>query len=255
MAHEFLVSGDDILVNVSYAEAYIPSDLFKEVDKDSKINSAVAYMNGEAVTTVGVFNMRFYQDEDAPKDSVPLRTFNYPSPITTYPDEIHENVSLDLTKDGDPQKYMVLCYRRGNIMMAKNYPKDSQNCEKFLNMMMKGKIPKTIPYDHILTLWEKNFRINNVSPGVPSAIMQAIIATQARCKDDPVVPFRKEIGKKPTTSPTAYTFANMRAVASYTSVFNALSFEDTGYMLTTSINMTRSGVDQARSPVERALHT
>ena len=255
MAHEFLASGDDILVNVPYAEAYIPADLFKEVDKDSKIASAVAYMNGDAVTTIGVFNMRFYQDENDARDSVPVRTFNYPNPITTYPDEIHENVSHDLDKSGNPQKYTVLCYRRGNIMMAKEHAKDSENCERFLKMMMKGKIPSTIPYDHILEMWEKNFAINSISPGVPSAIMQAIIATQARSKEDPVVPFRKVIGKNPNTSPTDYTFANMRAVASYSSVFNALSFEDVGYMLTTSINMTRDGVKQARAPVERALHT
>lgn len=256
MAHEFIASDDNILVNVPYAEAYISSDLFREIDKESEITATIAYKNGEAITAVGVFNMRFFADEDAPRESAPLRTFNYPVPITTYPDEILENVTLNLSGTNDPeaaQKYTVLCYHRGNIMMARRIEQSSDSCEKFLSMVMKGKIPNSIPYDHLLKTWESNYEMNGLSPGVPSVIMQCILATQCRSKKDPAIPFRQEMGTG-KASQTGYVFANMRTVASHTSVFNALTFEDMSAMLTTSINMTRSGTKQARSPVEKVLH-
>lgn len=251
MANEFIISGDNIVVNVPYAEAYIPDELFKSIEKESQLNSAVAFMDGSAVTTVGVFNMRIFPSEDPSiRDTLPLRTFNYPSPITTYPDDV---VKMKLSLgDTEEQTYAVLQYTRGAIMMPVNNPKDSGNCEKFLNMMMRGKIPSTIPYSHILETWNKNFVINGIAPGVPSVILQAIIAEQARCKDDPTIPFRKKIGAG-KAGENDYLFANVRTVASYTSVFNALTFEDMSQMLTTSINMTRSGVTQNKSPVEKVL--
>lgn len=251
MANEFIVSGDNIVVNVPYAEAYIPVELFKNVEKESQLNSAVAFMDGSAVTTVGIFNMRLFPTDDPSiREKVPIRTFNYPSPITTYPDDV---VKMKLTLgDIEEQEYSVLQYTRGSIMMPVNNPKDSGNCEKFLNMMMRGKIPNTIPYSHILEIWNKNFQINGIAPGVPSVILQAIIAEQARCKDDPTIPFRKQIGVD-KAGENDYVFANVRTVASYTSVFNALTFEDMSQMLTTSINMTRSGTTQNKSPVEKVL--
>lgn len=251
LAKEFIVSGNNIVVNAPYAEAYIPEDLFKSIDKESQINSAVAFMDGDAVTTVGIFNMRFFPDENTSnREKIPIRTFNYPSPITTYPDNI-TRMTLTLG-DVEEQPYYVLQYTRGSIMMPVDNPKDSGNCETFLNMMMKGKIPNTIPYSHILEIWNKNFQINGISPGVPSVILQAIIAEQARCQDDPTIPFRKKIGKG-EAGENDYSFANVRSVASYTSVFNALTFEDMSQMLTTSINMTRSGNVQNKSPVEKVL--
>lgn len=251
LANEFIVSGDNIVVNVPYAEAYIPVELFKNVEKESQLNSAVAFMDGSAVTTVGIFNMRLFPTDDPSiREKVPIRTFNYPSPITTYPDDV---VKMKLTLgDIEEQEYSVLQYTRGSIMMPVNNPKDSGNCEKFLNMMMRGKIPNTIPYSHILEIWNKNFQINGIAPGVPSVILQAIIAEQARCKDDPTIPFRKHIGVG-KAGENDYVFANVRTVASYTSVFNALTFEDMSQMLTTSINMTRSGTTQNKSPVEKVL--
>ena len=251
LAKEFIVSGENIVVNVPYAEAYIPEDLFKSVEKESQINSAVAFMDGDAVTTVGIFNMRFFPSDDTSnRDKIPIHTFNYPSPITTYPDDVSKmKLTLGTVEE---QTYYVLKYTRGSTMMSVDNPKDSGNCEKFLNMLMKGKIPNTIPYSHILEIWNKNFQINGIAPGVPSVILQAIISEQARCQGDPTVPFRKKIGKN-EAGENDYIFANVRTVASYTSVFNALTFEDMSTMLTTSINMTRSGTTQNRSPVEKVL--
>jgi hypothetical protein len=45
----------------------------------------------------------------------------------------------------------------------------------------------------------------------------------------------------------------MNNVASATSVFSALSFERFSDKMTTSLNMTREGVQQRRSPVEEVL--
>ena len=74
----------------------------------------------------------------------------------------------------------------------------------------------------------------------------------SRYAEDPSMQFRKVVGKG-NVSMTDYIPGNMRMVASYTNVMNALTFENMGEMLTTSINITRSGAKQDQTPLEKVL--
>lgn len=256
---EFIKQDGNIIMNAPYAEAYIPVDLFRNVDKESEITSAVAYDVGETINVVGVFNMRFMPDEFADRDKYPLRTFVYPSPIDTRPSKT-SYAKLKLTNHDDAEddedafnmRYRVLQYYKGDIMMSASKQKSVANCEKLLAMISRGYIPNTIPYSHLVEIWAENFEINDVNSGVPSVTMQCIIAEQCRYSKNPRIPFRKIIGTG-KAGETDYMMANMRTVASYNSTFSALTFEDMGQMLTSSINMTRSGTPQVKSPIEKVL--
>lgn len=268
----FISNGTNIIVNVPYMEAYIPEVLFKTIDKESEMTSAVAYMDGDAVSTIGVFNVRIYDSDEQPRDSVPLKTFNYPSQIKTYPTKIIKKKLIltnadkdnaendDITPSGDSEDedesimYYILQYYKGDIMMDANTEMKVSNCEKFSEMLSRGKIPNTIPYGQLQDIWAKNFAINDTSSGAPSVVMQLIIAEQARWAKDPSIPFRKKIGKMDgKVKETDYTLANMRAIASYNSTFAAMTFEDISQMLCSSINMTRQHKPQNKSPIEKVL--
>lgn len=244
-------SGGDIIINTVEAEAYILDKLFAKIDMESDIKSAVAYEYGDAIRTIGIFNMRFITLEGDDRTKYPLRTFSYPNVIETYPTSVSiKTMSLD--DDIEPVKYRILHYSKGDIMMSATSKQDSNNCEMFLNFLTRGKIPNSIPYSKIVEIWNDNFAINGLSSGVPATIMQCIIAEMCRYNKDPVKQFRKMIGKG-GVSEHDYITANMRSIASYTSVFNAMTFENFGEMMTTSVNMSRNDVKQSRSPIEKIL--
>lgn len=247
MANEFIRKDDNIIVNTDHAEAYIPEDLFK----DEESNSAIATAYGEAFKVMGLFNMRVSNSSDeSDLDNAPLRTFNYPNMITTYPTSSYVK-EMALTPNDEPIKYRVLHYTRGDIMMSATMAKNADNAVKFLNMLTRGKIPTTLSYNDIMTAWLANLESNSVNPGIPYLYMQCIIAEIYRSKKDPTIPFRKVYGKNMNSN--EYAVSNMRGTAAYSSVFTAQVFEDMGRMLTTSINMCRRGITQDPSPIEKVL--
>jgi hypothetical protein len=244
--NEFIKVGENIHVNVPYMEAYISMDLFDDADKES----AVATQYGEGIKTIGLFNIRAFSSEEDVRERVEIKTFSYPNTIETHPSEYESNVKLFI--NGIEDKYMVLKYYKGDIMMHSAIKQDSTNCERFLNMLTKGKIPNTINYTDIFKIWLKNFEINAVNPGVPAVTLQVIISEMYRNKNNPIEQFRKIAGKG-KVGMYDYLAFNMNEVSSYTSVLSALTFERFSDKLTSSINMTKDGVSQTKSPVEKVI--
>ena len=74
------------------------------------------------------------------------------------------------------------------------------------------------------------------------------------CRDpeDMSRPFRMVYGKG-NADPTSYLETNMNNVAAATSVFSALSFERSKEKLASSLNMSLTGQEQRKSPVEEVL--
>lgn len=248
--NEFVREGDKIYVNVPFAEAYIPAVLFKENEETS---STVATRYGEAFKVMGIMNMRFFDSEDAPRESAPVRTFSYPNMIMTFPsDSLVTRLQLNDAPGAKPEPYWVLQYHLGDVMMNAEEMQSEGNCTKLLNMITMGKIPNTIPYDVFVSVWEANFDINGFNPQVPSVVPQMIWAEMCRDPNDMTKPFRYIFGKG-GADPTHYVETNMNNVASATSVFSALSFERIKPKLATSMNMTRNGAEQRRSPIEEVL--
>lgn len=245
MAHEFAEYGENLCLNVPYAEAYVPASLFTES------SGSVAMEYGEGFKLVGIFNMRFFESDSVPRESAPLRVFNYPNTIVTYPDS-STTQKLSLIPGTEPDTYRIFRYYYGDIVMGSESVEAVANCTKFLTMITHGKIPETIPYDEFIHIWENNFKINSFNPGVPSVSLQMIWAEMCRSKKDITIPFRMEFGRG-NVSPTDYISTNMNNVASATSVFSGLSFERIGDKIASGINMTRSGAEQRRSPVEEIL--
>lgn len=251
--NEFTKQDGKIFVNVPYAEAYIPEVLFQNSatkDPDSKTNVAVEY--GEGVRTVGVFNMRFYNSDEDDRDKAKLRTFKYPNTIDTFPTDQYVDV-LQLGKDPEPQKYRVLQYYRGDVMMDAQVPKSSLNCEKYLNIQISGKIPDGIGYQELLFLWMKNFKINGVNPKVPNLTLQFMLSENARVRNNPMMQYRKLAGTQEKQDDKEFVICNMQEVASYSSVLAGLSLNHFSDKLLTGLNMSKDGSKQSKTPLEKVL--
>lgn len=247
--HEFIKKDDNIVVNTEYAEAYIPYSLVGDQEK----GKPTAYLYGEGLRMVGLFNMRFFpsEEESENRDKYTLRTFNYPNTITMFPSNMSVE-TLSLGSDMEPDKYLVLGFYKGDPIMKARIQKSSKNCEEFLDFLIKGKLPKDLSYFALYFSWVKNFAINGSNPGVPAVTMQMIISENCRSKDDPMVQFRKVVGN-PGVSMTDYSVANMVDICSNASVMNSLIFERFGQSLTYALNMTKENVKQSISPLEEVL--
>jgi hypothetical protein len=243
--NEFIKRDGKIILNVDHMDAYIPLDMFSS--DESK--SAIAAEYGEGFKILGIFNVRLFMTPDQSEKDAPLRTFNYPNMIETYPSSF-TNRKLDLT--GEEMPYKVLHYTQGDVVMPASMPKSANNCTKFLNTLTAGKLPNTMPYSDIIVAWHKNMDTNGITPPIPSMYMQAIVAEKCRSRKDPSLSFRKVYGKN--MSSNEYIMTNMRGTAAYSSVFASQTFEHMGRMFGTSVNMTRRDIPQNVSPIEKTLY-
>lgn len=246
--NEFIKDGEFIKLNVPYAEAYIPKDILG----DSRKGNPTAYLYGEGIRTTGLFNIRFYNSDEEDRNSTKLRTFNYPNVITMYPSD-KETLRLQLESDMEEDTYLVLKFYKNDVIMNSKVQQKSQNCEAFMNLLIKGKLPKGLNYTDLYFAWKKNFQINAVNPGVPAITLQTIISENCRSKDDPMKQFRKVVGEN-GVSLSDYKVHNMVNICSNSSVMNALTFERFKDMIGHSINMSKSGVKQNTSPLEEVLY-
>lgn len=243
MIKQFLTDdGENIVFNGNYMEAYIPEFYFE---------SKMAENYGSSLRVFGLFNVRAYNEKGAPYE---LETFNQPTLIYIFPSEIEKkDLQLIPGEDGEVETYYVAKFYKGNKLMKNSIPQDASNVELFLNLICRGKIPKTIPYNQILEIWQKNLSINGVKLGVTATVLEVIISEIYRNKKKPEETFAKLIGKEPKTSQYAYKTANIREICARNSTFAALTFEDLDQMITSSLNINKYNKTETESPIEKII--
>lgn len=234
--------GDEIIFTGEYMEAYIPEFYFE---------GKLAEDQGSSLNVFGLFNVRVFDAKNKPG---PLETFNIPSLIYITPSEV-ERRELQLIDgdDGESEVYHVAKFYKGTAVMKNNIPQDASNVELFLALLFRGKIPKTIPYDQVLSIWQKNLDINSVNLGVTSTVLEIIISEIYRNKNKPEETFGKAVGRNPKMSQYAYRTANIREICARNSTFAALTFEDMDSMLTTSLNIKKYNKQESESPIEKII--
>ena len=249
MANEFINDGKYIFINTPYAEAYIPNDLFPSEMKDPKAKT-LAFFTGEELQVIGIFYIRFFDSEDQPREKAKLKTLNYPNIIEARPSG--ETTKEVLEINGVEDVYRVYRFYQGDILMEAISKKSPNNVELFTSLVLAGKIPSSLSYDDIYFAWLKNFRINGVSPDIPSVLMQAIIARLCRDKSNPDIQFRTLIGAG-KAGPRDYQMININQSSQHSSVMGALSFERFSESLTNSLYMSKTNALQEVSPLEMVV--
>ena len=187
MAGELMNDGKYIYINTPYAEMYIPEEIIDTPTGDPK-PSSVAYEYGTGFVTMGIAYMRFFKDPNANRDSVKVSTLVYPNLIETHPSDSTKGV--DLMINGKADRYRILKYEHGDVLMEATSRKSSQNCEMFMRLISSGKIPNSLSYDEIYQAWMDNYSINGMSPNAPAVVLQAIIGEMCRDPKDPSKAFR-----------------------------------------------------------------
>lgn len=248
MAGELITDNGNIILAAHKMEAYIPIELFDEDRSTTDVShAAVASTYGEGFRVIALFSVRIALTEKDDIEKAPLKTYNYPQLIETYPSSSYD-ATLLLPGSVEPQTYRVFVYEKGDIVQSEHIVRNADNCTKFMDTLIKGKLPNTLSYEDVFKAWIKNFEINGANPGIPYMYLQYIIAEQYRVAGKPSESFRMVYGKDMTRND--YMPVNMRGSVASSSVFTGQTFEHMGRMLTTGITMTRKGSEQKRSPIE-----
>lgn len=242
MLKQFLKNdGENIVFTGDVLECYIPKFYFQ-----GKLGEDY----GSSLNVFGVFNARVINGNKPMK----LETFSVPSMIYIYPSEKEEkDLQLIEGKDGTVESYVVVRFYKNNVIMRSSIPKDASNVELFLDILFKGKLPKTIEYSKILQIWQKNLELNGVKLGVTSAVLEIIISEICRDRNKPEQTFAKVIGKNPNISELLYRTANIREICARNSTFSALTFEDFDAMTVSSLNINNYGKSESESPIEKII--
>lgn len=253
MADELYNDGKYIFINSVAAEAYIPDEIFDR-QTDDPTESSLAYDLGEYVTTIGIFYIRFFDTDNINsevRNKTQLRTLNYPNKIELRPTGGMVKAKLALNGQ-EPDTYRIYKFNHGDILCESTTKKSYVNTNMFTRLVMSGKLPRSLAYDDLYFNWLQSFQSNGIDPGIPPVLMQAIIAKMCRSRSDPNQQFRYLAGKKKAL-PHDYMMLSMNQVSAYSSVMSSMAFERFSEKLTTSLIMTKEGIKQEPSPIEKLI--
>ena len=243
MTTEFRKDDNYVYFDGKYMEVYIPEMYF---EKD------IAEIVGDHFRTMGVLNFRTFSDIDGTKPGK-LRTFNLPIDINTYPSGGYDIKKMDLVGNKIEDTYYVCKYYNGDKFCTSKNAASRIAFERFLNILIGGKLPATLPYKDVIDIWNRNLAMNGISFDIPDVVKEVVIASIYKSKSDPHIPFSKVIGKNPKTSQYAYITASPRDIAKQSSTYIGISFENMDEMLINGINNGRYGKKEIESPMEEVL--
>lgn len=239
----FKIDGDTLLFTGEYMEMYIPKYYF---DKEW------AETVGDNYKVFGLVNIRIFNDAEG-KDPNPIRVFNLPVKIMTYPSGDYEVRKMDLGGQEGPEAVAVLKYYTNDIICDSYMAKVTSTFKDFLQILTGGKVPAFTPYDKIMEIWKRNMDIAGISFDIPDSTYEIVISKIYRSKRNPQKTFGYVLGKDPKHDQLDYTTFTPRQITKTDSVFTGLIFEDMDQMITSGINRTNKELPDKTSPMEEII--
>lgn len=231
---------DNIVLTDNYCEFYIPKFYFSDSYRFSEDR-------GTQINSIGIFNVGIFNNNKLAY----IDTLNLPVWTNFNRYETDERV-IDLP--GSPATpCLVLKYFKGNALFENTIIIDSLNAESFLHLILKGKLPTSIPYSKAMSIWQYNMDLSDVNFGVPPLILELVLSVCYRYKKDVLKKFSKIIGNPALNKGVSeydYLMASYRQICQFTSTFSAITFEDIDTMITASINRGRDNKAEKNSPIE-----
>lgn len=239
MLNQYLKKVSDKIVHTGEVlEFYIPMGFF---------DTNIAVFTGNTLRTIGLFYARGF------KANKPIFTelVNLPSDLNVYPASIREE-HVKITGFEDDDRYKVLSFYRNSPVMDAFIVQDSDNIQKFLDLVLAGKID-FVPYSQLLNVWIKNLNINKVGLKVPASSQEIVLSEMYASITNPDITYGVAKNKNPKLGDLEYKSRNIREICSRSSTFAGLTFEDFDTMMASSLNMSKEEKTQQVSPLEKVI--
>lgn len=221
-----------------YMEIYIPNEFFE---------NNIALNKGASIETLGLVYTRAFSNGEPG----PIRFFNVPAMINLMVYDFKQEV---IEVNGMKISVMTLEYPKDSYVLHQTITKGREVAESFLEMILNGKLPKTLDYRRIIDLWWRNLTYSGVSFKVPSKIYEMIIATTYRNPHNPKERYGQLFGRQTNPSGFDYKTGNVRSVVKELSTFSGMVFEDIGTMISNGVNNAIDEVEEPVSPLEKIIH-
>lgn len=190
---------------------YIPEKYF---------NLRVALSIGEVIQSIGIFSYGLF-DKNGKK--IKISRFKCPTMISCKPSSISKESSLHLIGTKEPEAYRLLHFTKGDeLLCSTELPKSVENVEKFLNLLVRGNLPQTIPYDELYDYIIENAELNGFNYKVSGNIIGILISELYRDSND----LTKEFRLSDMKNMNDYTAIPITKVPKYTSPYAAITSEN-----------------------------
>jgi hypothetical protein len=220
-----------LTVIVPYLEVYLPGAYFTD---------EVARWVGEKVVTLCIFEFSAFASEGGKAG---------PRRLMALPLELTLGFSSHREEGTGEDKMVVLQLRRGDVLFETlEVARNAESTKSFIKLLHGGHLPLSLPYDQVIRTYMDSLEINGVDLGVPSVILEAIVSEIYRSAKDLTIPYRKVAYTK-----SPYKAVNLKRLGMLNSTFAAISFEDMGQAVVSSVGRSRRGIKDAESPVERSI--
>lgn len=229
----YVFTGDELHV-------YVPDDYFEK---------KLASDFGSSLFVFGLLNCQLFK---AGKPVGGNEILNIPTMISMFPTVI-EPETLTLRKGDEPERYQVAKFYNGDTFTHVNVAQDTDYVDTYIRIFTGGKLPRTIPYDKILTTWQKNLDIQGVNLGVPSNVLEIIIREIYRDPKKPQQAFAMKLNKEQGTTMMDYRGAGIREVCALNSTFAGMTYEYMDQMINSGINNSAYRKTQSDSPIEKII--
>ena len=239
MSKYFRKDNEFVYLTDDYMEFYIPLDFFDQSKRFAVDFSS--YIETLGLFYVGIFEKGSFKEFKVMKQPYTITVYVYDS----------ENRTVQLP-DGETV-CKVLKYNKNAALMNSKIIQDAQSSLEYLDLVMGGKVPSSVPYNMVAIFCQKNKMVNKVNFGVRPEVEEMVIALNYRNPNDLSEPFAITYGGNLAVSPHAYTTVGTRQICQYASTFSSLTFEDMDAMLTTSINRSRKKGKEKFSPIEDVI--
>lgn len=236
----FRADDEYIYLNVPYCEFYIPTEYFAMGKKFAEDFT-------DKINVIGLFNIGLFENDKL----VDVKVFNVPVylDINVYDFDVR---MIDVGS-GNTVECRVYKYYKDAIICRSFIPENSSVAQTFLQLIISGSMPGTIPYSQCLSVWRKNLELSGVSLGVSSAVMEMILAVMYRDAKDPSKKYCIRYGSSADSSEYDYMSASIRQICQYNSTFTGIIYEDIDSMITSAINRNRNGKEEGETPMEKII--
>lgn len=223
---------------------YLPEKYFS----DSK--TSVAMINGEYVSTMGVFDWALMDEHGKVGKS---HIFKFPTIFLCKPNRIEKvkDLSLNGTK---PTNYRVLHFKDGDEAITNiNVPKLVDNVEPLFKLMIfvENKMPPTIPYDKLHEYFPENMALNAKPYGLNMQMFGLMITELCRDKNDPSKAFRYSKAFRDGNM-TDYRQISIIDIPKFISPYVALTGRNWDESLMAAVEMSEDN-NNVVSPLERVV--
>ena len=153
------------------------------------------------------------------------------------------------------EKAINLVFHNGDSYIeSMSLVKDTDNTDKWIVMLLNGRVPKTIRYDEKPKIWSKcNFLNNLGDAGSEFNTYSMIVANLERDPKNYATPFRLVLDKYYEKGIYSGKMIRYMDVSKHISNFTAITGGDPKHGITVAMDRIARGIPDVKSPVEDVI--